>query len=703
MGWLLNLKTGMKLSLAFGTCTFITIFVGWISWTTLAQLVNERQILAKDTSAVNLLSKLHSDILRYELHSAELKVSDSPSAVANTRSALTTALTDFNTDLSNLVKLKGDRLGVGTAVTEITNSWNQLSAATPGSSLANVDAQSVQTSVESHVARFNEQEKKISAKITSMNVGAANEIKFIIVGAVFVSLAIATMLTMYLTKAIALVSDRMFKLSSICVTNLNRAVDGMAAGDFTVRIDTGTTPTDRKGKDELGQMCETFDVMLSTIVATIEGVRSAQASLSDVLQEIAAESQNVAATSIQLTSSVTQTAQAAQDITHTIVDVASSADQTASTSQQIAKGTEQQASAASAASEAMLKLQDAANRVEQGGVREQQSMREASVEMSQAAISVKSVLQAAQRVTGMAADASAAAKIGGNAVVETVQGMSQIEQQVSSAALCVDALGKRSDEIGAIVETIDQIAEQTNLLALNAAIEAARAGDHGRGFAVVADEVRKLAERSALATREIGQLINTVRSGVLDAVKAMDLSMQEVRKGAAKGGEAGESLKAIRSGAEGVAKEITSVESIAAEMATVVETVQQKVNMVLGMVEENAPNFEQMVQGSNTVLSAMSSVAAVSEEAAAGTEELSASAEEVAASAQHVSSIVEQQTASLQEVSAVASQLSGMASRLQEMLSRFKTGAVEGSHDSGAPANKLRVSTTNDKRTRKAA
>ncbi len=65
-------------------------------------------------------------------------------------------------------------------------------------------------------------------------------------------------------------------------------------------------------------------------------------------------------------------------------------------------------------------------------------------------------------------------------------------------------MGKRTNEIGSIVDTINLIAERTNLLSLNASIEAARAGDAGRGFAVVAEEIRNLADRSAKATADIG-------------------------------------------------------------------------------------------------------------------------------------------------------------------------------------------------------
>ena len=141
---------------------------------------------------------------------------------------------------------------------------------------------------------------------------------------------------------------------------------------------------------------------------------------------------------------------------------------------------------------------------------------------------IKRASAASAEVSGVAASAAEATDHGQKAVRQTVGEMDRIKQTVEQASVKVTELGAKSDQIGAIVETIDDIAEQTNLLALNAAIEAARAGEQGKGFAVVADEVRKLAERSSRATKEIAALIGEVQTGTEEAVEAMRAGADEV-------------------------------------------------------------------------------------------------------------------------------------------------------------------------------
>jgi len=163
--------------------------------------------------------------------------------------------------------------------------------------------------------------------------------------------------------------------------------------------------------------------------------------------------------------------------------------------------------------------------------------------------------------------ATSAAQEGARVVEETVVVMGRIAGRVRTSTLTVERLGSRSDQIEAIVGTIEDIADQTNLLALNAAIEAARAGEQGRGFAVVADEVRALAERTTWATREISEMIKTIQTETQSAVFAMDEGVREVEQGTSEAAKSGAALRHILEQISSVTGQVNQI-AVAAEEQT---------------------------------------------------------------------------------------------------------------------------------------
>ncbi|MBT5231695.1 MAG: chemotaxis protein [Methylococcales bacterium] len=138
-----------------------------------------------------------------------------------------------------------------------------------------------------------------------------------------------------------------------------------------------------------------------------------------------------------------------------------------------------------------------------------------------------------------------AATRGAAKVRSTIHGMDNIREQIQETSKRIKRLGESSQEIGDIVELIDDISDQTNILALNAAMQAAMAGEAGRGFAVVADEVQRLAERTGSATKQIEALVKTIQADTNEAVRSMETSTSGVVEGAKLAEEAGEALSEI--------------------------------------------------------------------------------------------------------------------------------------------------------------
>jgi methyl-accepting chemotaxis protein len=176
-------------------------------------------------------------------------------------------------------------------------------------------------------------------------------------------------------------------------------------------------------------------------------------------------------------------------------------------------------------------LQAAANQQATASKEQATAMSEISTTISELLVTSRQIAESAQRVAQIASQTASAARLGDTTVSSAHDSIATIRTQVDLIVSQMLELGKKSQQIGAVLDIVEELAEQTNILAINATIEAAGAQEAGKRFAVVADEIRKLAERVGGSTKEIRGLIEDVRAAVNTTVMTTETGSKSVDAG----------------------------------------------------------------------------------------------------------------------------------------------------------------------------
>ncbi len=363
-----------------------------------------------------------------------------------------------------------------------------------------------------------------------------------------------------------------------------RLAEAYASGDLTAR-----TELDSKG--DFQKLALALDNVGQNLMGLVGEVRRAVDVVSSTSQELASSSEEMNASTEQVSSAI----------------------------QQISKGAQAQS----------IKVDDSAR------------------SMKLIARSVEDANRQMEKASGLAKGATDKASAGMIIVDGTVAKMEIIQKVVSESAGAIERLGKRSEEIGEIVDVITTISEQTNLLALNAAIEAARAGDQGRGFAVVAEEVKNLAEDSREAAERIAKMIREVQNDTTKAVDAMKRGTSETAEGMIHVAQTGSAFKEIL--------DIT--------------------NHFVGSMDALTKHMASQSQDAVLAAKAVESIASISDETASASEESAASTEEL--------------TASMQDLTARAQTLAEMATNMHVSVSQF---IIDDANEKSAPAKQSSAS-----------
>ncbi|MEI7025310.1 methyl-accepting chemotaxis protein [Paenibacillus sp. y28] len=312
----------------------------------------------------------------------------------------------------------------------------------------------------------------------------------------------------------------------------------------------------------------------------------------------------------KITQLVNQTTVSAQEVLSTAEQLSDSSKKTATSAREIALATEEIANGASSL----------AVEAERGN--------EITYTISE---QMNQVVSANSEMKLAATEVQKASEQGTHFMAELTAKTNSTELMTRSMVEKVDQLKESTRSIRKILDVLNNLTKQTNILSLNATIEAARAGAAGKGFMVVADEIRKLADQSRHSISVVGEITETIQSGIDETVSVLSAAYPLFQE------------------------QIGSVK----ETDVIFQQVQQLMGGFVEKLNEATASIQQLNESQNVLSDAMTNVSAV--------------AEESSATSQEVASLSNEQSSISEGLVRLADNLEGLSNSLRDSLSKFRT------------------------------
>jgi len=492
------------------------------------------------------------------------------------------------------------------------------------------------------------------------------------------------------------------------VITLSRATDQMAKGDLR-RLHAW------ESEDELGVLWRSQEKMGTAFRTTVQHLAEAADRVDAAAGEIEGIAGGVAGSSVEqvrriqqaselmvsINSQVMEVAGAAQELNVAVEESSSSILELGSTGDELNETASVLGSKVDEVSSSIEQMVLSVKQVGSSSDGLADAAAETSASMEEMASAMRAVDTTAEATAELSRGVVASAESGQEKVSQTIDGMQAIRDATDTAESVIRGLGARTQEIGAILDVIDDVAEETNLLALNAAIIAAQAGEHGRAFSVVAEEIKELADRVLASTKEIGGLIKSVQDESDNAVGAIEVGSRSVGNGVELSADAGLSLEEItrssRESGQRIGEIVSAVREqtkAASHVVALMDTVRDGVTAIVSASADQDRGNEVVYRSSVTMRDVTQQVRRTTEEQSRGFVRIRESIEGVREVVENINSSLQEQMTACSQVTRFLEQvfertrsneeaagsmnqsvhgLIAQAESLRENVSRFRT------------------------------